>query len=254
MLSYTDVGSGRPIVLLHGIPGSAHTWNGVVPRLAPSRTLVPDLLGFGRSPDAPPRSHAFGQAEAVLAMLDQAAVRSAQVVGFDFGGPIAVAMHSLAPDRISALTLIATNLLSDTPVPLPLRIARVPFLGELAFRLLFSAPGLTAMWRGATADRDAFPLDAFRRTLDARGRRAARQIFLESLRRLDALYGPIEAELSRIVCPVTLVWGDRDPFFPVAVGRRTARRFRHARWVLLEGCGHFLPHERPGEVADTILG
>jgi pimeloyl-ACP methyl ester carboxylesterase len=252
MLSYTDVGSGRPFVLLHGIPGSASTWNDVVPRLAPARLLVPDLLGFGRSPDAPAGTHAFEQAEAVLTMLDHAAIRTAHVVGFDFGGPVAVAMQSLAPDRVSEMTLLATNLLSDTPVPLPLQIARVPLVGELAFRLMFSGPGLAAMWRGATADRQAFPFDKFRSTFDTRGKATARRIFIESLRRLKALYGPIEAELLRIDIPVTVIWGDRDPFFPVAVGERTASRFRAARWILLRGCGHFLPHEKPGEVAAAI--
>ena len=253
MLSYTDEGSGEPTVLLHGIPGSRRTWAGVVPLLARRRVLVPDLLGFGRSPDALPATHAVEQARAVLAMMDEARVESAHLAGFDFGGPVAVAVHRLARERVSALTLIATNLLTDTPVPLPLRSARVPVVGELLFRLLFSPPGLATLWMAATVDRKAFPLHTFREALDRRGNATARRIFIESLRDLHALYSPIEAELERVEVPVTVVWGDRDPFFPVAVGQRTAGRFRSSRWIVVEQCGHFLPQERPEAVARAIL-
>ena len=120
------------------------------------------------------------------------------------------------------------------------------------FRMLFSGPGLRALWMAATADRKAFPFGEFQAGLDARGNATARRIFLESIRHLDALYAPIEAELERIDVPVTLVWADRDPFFPVAVGQRTASRFRSARWILVQG-GHFLPQERPQAVAAAIL-
>ena len=46
-------------------------------------------------------------------------------------------------------------------------------------------------------------------------------------------------------------WGDRDPFFPVEQGERTAAA-ANARLRVFEGAGHFLPHERPTEVADEI--
>jgi pimeloyl-ACP methyl ester carboxylesterase len=252
MLAYSDSGIGNPVVLLHGIPGSQHSWDAVVPLLSSSRVLVPDLLGFGRSPDGTPNVHAFEQAEAVLAMLDHAGIRSAQLVGFDFGGPVAVAAHRLAPGRVEALTLIASNLLTDTPVPLPLRVAQLPVAGELVFRLMFSPVGLAGLWRQATVDRAAFPFAVFRAGLDARGIATTRAIFLRSLRQMSALYGPIESELPRIGVPVTIVWGDRDPFFPIAAGERTAGRFRAARWVLVKNSGHFLPQEKPAKVAAAI--
>lgn len=253
MLAYSDRGTGSAVVLLHGIPGSHQSWDEIVPLLSESRVLVPDLLGFGRSPDGTESVHAFEQAEAILAMLDHSGIRSAHLVGFDFGGPVAVAAHRLAPGRVSALTLLATNLLPDTAVPLPLQLARVPLAGELMFRLLFSSLGLAALWRQATVDRVALPLAKFKAGLDGRGLATTRAIFQRSLCHMNALYGPIESELPRIGVPVTIVWGDRDPFFPIAEGERLARRFRAARWVLLKNSGHFLPHEKPSEVAAAII-
>ena len=53
--------------------------------------------------------------------------------------------------------------------------------------------------------------------------------------------------------PAIVGWGDRDPFFPVAIGRRTAELLPDARFRLFEGAGHFLPDERPDELAADIL-
>lgn len=254
MLSHTDRGRGSSVVLLHGIPGSRKTWNDVVPLITgKARILVPDLLGFGSSPDGSGKGHAFEQAEAVLAMLDACEVRDAHLVGFDFGGPVAVALHALAPERINRLTLIATNLLTDTPVPLPLRITRLPVLGELMFRILFSRPGLIALWRSATVDRRSFTLRAFMQSIDRRGNVTSRRIFLASMRRLMQLYGEIEAELPKIEVPVTLVWGGEDPFFSVATGDRSASRIRGAKFIVFSDCGHFVPGEKPLQLAAAIL-
>lgn len=51
--------------------------------------------------------------------------------------------------------------------------------------------------------------------------------------------------LQRVRVPALVVWGDRDPFFSVAQGRRTAAAIPGSRFELYAGCGHFVPEERP---------
>jgi pimeloyl-ACP methyl ester carboxylesterase len=49
-MAYTDVGSGEPVVLLHGIPTWSYLYVDVIPRLSPHcRVIAPDLLGHGWS-------------------------------------------------------------------------------------------------------------------------------------------------------------------------------------------------------------
>lgn len=242
---------GPRVLLLHGIPGAACTFEAVSARLAPDCHVVAvDLWGFGASSPAPAGTHAQAQAE-VLALLVDRLPGDWHLVGFDFGGPTAVLLAALRPGRFRSLTLLATNLFPDTPVPLPLRVASVPGLGRLFFRLAFGWLGLAAMWLAAVADRAAFPFARYRRALGAQGVRSTRDVFFHSMVALRALYEPVERAARGLGLPAQVLWGTRDPFFPVAVGRRTAEAVR-AELELLPGCGHFVPEERPDEVARAI--
>jgi len=245
---------GPPVVLLHGIPGWRGTFAEVGRRLGRRcRVVVPDLLGFGDSADAPEGAHAAEHAGAVIELLDALALESAHLVGFDFGGPTAVLAAGRSPGRVRSLTLAATNLFPDTPVPAPLRVARVPVLGELFFRLAFGRWGLSAMWLGAVADRAAFPFARYREALRFRnGVASTRRIFLASLRDLPGLYTGVESTARSLRLPSLVLWGERDPFFPVPVGARTAAAVG-AKLRVLPGCGHFVPEERPDETAAAIL-
>lgn len=53
--------------------------------------------------------------------------------------------------------------------------------------------------------------------------------------------------------PVALVWGDRDPFFPVGRAREMADSFPDASLTVVEGAGLFSHEERPAEVAAALL-
>ncbi|HSN92559.1 MAG TPA: alpha/beta hydrolase [Anaeromyxobacteraceae bacterium] len=245
--------SGPPILCLHGIPGWRGTWRAVASRLAPGHRIVaPDLLGFGESSAPAGRFHAAEEAAMARSLLEALHLERVHLVGFDFGGPIALALAARDPRVVASLTLVATNAFPDTPVPLPLRVARVPILGEAVFRVAFGRAGLLALWRAAAGDRAAFPRARYAESLRSpRGVASTRRVLLDSLRHLRARYAGAEAALSRLAVPLRVLWGDRDPFFPVAVGERTARTGRGTLRVL-PGCGHFVPEERPREVADEV--
>jgi len=249
----TEGAAGPTVVLLHGIPGWRGTWRPVTDRLRSThRTIAPDLLGFGDSDPVAPYVHASGQADMVAALFDVLDLDRVHLVGFDFGGPTAVLTARRARHRVASLTLLATNLFPNTPIPKPLQLARVPLVGDLAFRVAFSRTGLMALWLAAVVDRRAFPFERYRLMLRSpAGITSTRRIFLDSLRNLKGLYGEIERAASALSMPALVLWGDRDPFFPIAIGERTAGALR-ARFACLAGCGHFVPEERSADVAAAI--
>ena len=244
------------ILLLHGIPGSAATWRRVIPMLEPHHDVVaPDLLGFaGTGGDAVTSDDllAPNQARFILELLDARGIERVVLVGHDFGGPVAAHVVASAPQRVASLALFATNAFPDTPIPFPLSTLDLPVVGSVAERLLFSRPSLGMMVRrGVGQPKPSLDLDHY--LGDARQVAAIRSIFAASLRRIRELYTPVMAALESAEVPAVVGWGDRDPFFDVATGRRTAALIPGAHFRLYEGAGHFLPAERPHEVAADVL-
>ena len=240
-------------VLLHGIPGSARTWDAVATRLGSERVLAPDLLGFGAAPtpDGQDGLLAARQAAHIESVLEQTGVARAVVVGHDFGGPVAVHLYRRAPERVAALALFATNAFPDTPVPFPLNTLGLPGVGAIAERVLFSRPSLSLMVRQGVGMPRLRP-QMTHYVADERAHRSIATIFATSLRRLDELYRPVAETLATVGVPTLVGWGDRDPFFPVEIGQRTADLVPGARFRVYEGAGHFLPEERPDELAGDL--
>ena len=97
--------TGQPVILLHGLLGSGAFWGGAYDRLADHGVLVvPDLLGFGRSPKPPSGYSLMDHVAAVEALLDRIGVTEPAVIGaHSLGGLIAVGLAARSPARVSAI-------------------------------------------------------------------------------------------------------------------------------------------------------
>jgi pimeloyl-ACP methyl ester carboxylesterase len=253
-IGYHRAGQGPTVLLLHGIPGSAHSWEGVAASLpAELDVIVPDLLGFGAS-ERPTRFealHAAGQAAAIEELLTELAIPRATVIGHDFGGPVALALARRRPTLTQALGLLATNVFPDAPIPFPLSTILWPAVGGVARRALLSKTSFKMMLKRGVG-KGITPPDASTCIGDRQQQHAIATIFAGSLTHLQELYGPLAEQLHAMDLPALVGWGDQDPFFTVVQGERTAQA---ARTTIRRypGAGHFLPHERPAEVAADIL-
>jgi haloalkane dehalogenase len=136
-LSYREIGSGRPVVFLHGNPTSSFLWRNILPIVAPKgRCLAPDLIGMGHS-GKPESAYRFADharyLDAWFAALD---LREVVVVGLDWGGVLGIDWARRHPDRVRGVVVFETFLWplawSDFPpqgVDL-FRALRTPGVGE----------------------------------------------------------------------------------------------------------------------------
>ena len=142
-IEYEVTGEGRPVVLLHGFPDSGRLWRHQVPALADAgfRVVVPDLRGYGRS-DKPEQVDAYSMmllAGDVMAMMSDAGVDRAHVVGHDWGAGLAWAMASLAPGSVDHLVVMSVG----NPVTF---LRTMEQRQKSWYMLLFQFPGIAERW------------------------------------------------------------------------------------------------------------
>ncbi len=89
-MAYVDVGSGDPVVFLHGNPTSSYLWRNVIPHVeAAGRCLAPDLVGMGDSGKAPAGSYRFvDHARYLDAWLEALGLRRVTLVVHDWGSAL----------------------------------------------------------------------------------------------------------------------------------------------------------------------
>jgi pimeloyl-ACP methyl ester carboxylesterase len=175
--------------------------------------------------------------------------------GHDFGASVAVTLMRLYPNlNVRGLVLSAANVFTDTQIPFPMRLARVPGFNQLfAWGMAGNRLGLRMLYESATQNKEEARWGEFRRHLTAGSIKLTRRILQRSFANLQANYSEIEATLPHIDCPTLLLWGDEDPFFTVHVGERARATLPDALLKVYAYTGHFVPEERPLESAEDIV-
>lgn len=107
--AYTEEGAGPPILLVHGLPGSARDFRYLAPVLAPrARVLRVDMPGFGQTPAGTATGLTVPhRVDHLLRVLDALELEDLLVVGHSMGGVLATALAAAEPGRVRALGLIS---------------------------------------------------------------------------------------------------------------------------------------------------
>ncbi len=269
-LAVVERGGGAPTLFLHGFPTSASLFRKTIAALGDrARSIAPDLLGFGES-EGPVEGpfDLMSQAGYVLRLLDALEIPEATIVGHDWGGSIAQILAARHPERVARLVLCDCPAFDFVPPPrlrLLARTARLSFLWDLlcdtgAFRAFARSPlGFRegAYDKAAISDEaiDHYISPLFRDTPPAY--RAARERFR---RAVLAIYGEAPAAtlaavegLRRFSRPTLVVWGCEDPYISVSYAKKLADEIPGCtRLELFAFCGHWVPEERPIELANAI--
>jgi pimeloyl-ACP methyl ester carboxylesterase len=258
VVRYRDIGSGPPIVFVHGFLVNGELWRKIVPALATEfRCIAPDFPLGGHQPamraDAdltPP-----GQAGIVADFLAALDLRDVTLVGNDTGGGICQIVVARHPERIGRLVLTNCDAFENFPPALlkPLVIgARLPgfdrFLGRL-MRSRLVQRGLYAL----VARR--FPEPPVARSYFAPAADPGVQRDVVKLLRSVSNRHTLDAARAfpGFTKPVLIVWGlDDKLLFPLRYGERLRDAFPHARLETVAGSRTFISEDQPDRLAALI--
>src|SRR4051794_8584017 len=124
-LRVARLGSGPPLVLLHGYPDNLQIWCELAPRLADRFSVIAfDWPGMGYSDTWPGGATPTHQAQRLLTLLDGWGIERAGLVGLDMGGQPALAFAALYPDRVRQLAVMNALVFGDEETSWEIRLLR----------------------------------------------------------------------------------------------------------------------------------
>lgn len=245
-LSYTELGQGPAVILLHGFPLAGSIWKAQQEHLSTKyRVILPDLPGHGATAPVPGISIAQ-MADLVFDLMDHLQIHKAAVAGHSMGGYVALAMVKQAPERIAGLGLVATQAGADSPEAREGRFALAEKVGREGQDVVANAmpPKLFA------TDDPSNPAQQATASLIRQTPREGIQAALHAMAGREDL----QPLLPTISAPTLVLAGKEDRLIPVQRSEGMAAQIPNAVLVRLPGAGHMPMLERPEEVSAALEG
>lgn len=231
---YTAGRRGIPLVLVHGLGGSAEDWARVIPGLSKEYLIyAPDLPGFGRTPPAPEPLRVKTFVKYLAGFIESLGYPEVALAGNSLGGWIATSFALTYPERVSQLFLLnSAGLWREN--------AHVPFAKDRA-----GAQRSFARLLGRDIPVPGFLLDDYVRS-------SQRPIYTGFLRATDGSED-LDHKLSAVKAPTTIIWGTRDGIFPLTCAETFHEQIPDSDLIFLHKAAH-MPHlQTPREIIKIML-
>lgn len=246
---YQRAGSGRPLLLLHGLVGSARNWRQNISFLAGHCTVYAiDLCNMGESERVPGLDAGLeATADRLAACMDALGLQQADVSGHSHGGAIAMMFAARHPKRVRSLILFApANPFCDLGHQL-IRFYQTRFGTWLARRIpslprRLKATALSRMY-GDPSRVAADSLEGYIEGLTIPG---TIDHILQIVQRWFIDMKLLRSALAGLAAPPTLlIWGDRDRAVGLSSARELQRSLPDSRLLVIPGAGHIPFEEMP---------
>ena len=249
-LAHTAWGDGPPLVIAHGLFGSGRNWTSLAKSVSSDRRAITvDLRNHGESPwdgsmDYP------AMADDLLALIEAEADGSAVMLGHSMGGKAAMAAALTGPDAISALIVVDI-------APVVYRQSNIAYVDAL------QAIDLDRITRRAEADQAlaaTIPEAGLRQfllhNLDFRDGGPRWKLNLDAIRANMAslMDFPFDAGTARYDGPVLFIAGGNSNYMKQDHRQAVRSFFPEARIEIVDGAGHWVHAEKPGEFGALVKG
>jgi pimeloyl-ACP methyl ester carboxylesterase len=241
---YIEMGSGEPVILLHGYFYDSLQWSKNLGALAARfKVYALDLWGFGYSTREPMDYGYPLYVRQLLKFLDVLGIEKASLVGQSMGGGTAILFATQRLERVNKLVLVASGGLPNPQSPV-MRIAGLPGIGEFLFGLKGSRRGI--LKANFIYDENKLTdeyVEAVTRFQKVKG---TTEVMLKVLRKRfwDTLSKEIHT-LGKMSLPVLIVWGRQDKSIPVKLARDMHHILKGSRLEIIDQAGHCPNDEQP---------
>ena len=266
-IQYSVMGTGRPLVLLHGFGASIGHWRQNIPVLAAAgyRVFALDLLGFGGS-DKPPLNYSLDLWEELVKDFHSSHIQEPAVfVGNSIGGLLSLILVANCPEISAGGVLInCAGGLNHRPneLTLPLRLIMGGFTklvsskiaGQFIFNRVRQKERIRRTLGQVYFNPEAITDELVEMLYEPSCDTGAQQVFASIL---TAPPGPTPTELlPKVKHPLLVLWGEKDPWTPIkgaGIYKQLSENGQPIKFVPIPDTGHCPHDERPDIVNQLIL-
>jgi 4,5:9,10-diseco-3-hydroxy-5,9,17-trioxoandrosta-1(10),2-diene-4-oate hydrolase len=252
-IHHGDLGSGEPVIMLHGTGPGSNAWNNfrlnVGPLAEHYRVLPMDLPRFGRSERvALPGPRLDVLSAVVRDFLDALGIESAHLVGNSMGAQVALKLAIDSPERVRKLALVAPAAIGRSLfTPMPTEVVRM-----IAGYYRDGGPSLEKM-RQLARSLVYDPTIVSDEAIEERYRESTEPEVVAVNSGPHWAHQSLEHELHNVDAETLLLWGQEDRASPLDHGLVMLRTIPRARLFVLSRCGHSAQLERPDDFNHVVL-
>ena len=239
--SYSVVGNGQPLLILHGWPSSSNSWLEVQEILAQQgfQVICPDFPGFGAS-EVPANSWDLDDYLAwTVAFTDFLKLKEFTVLGHSFGGRVAIKLSVKYPTKVKSLILCGAAGIKPELTFKQKMIIKVAQAGNVLFSYKLLAEFKNAARR------------FFYLFLPHKDYIKANTAMKETMRKIIA--EDLISLLSKIKARTLLVWGEKDKMVPLKYGHIFKEKISDSELKIILNAGHSPHKQAAATVAEIIL-
>ncbi len=250
-------GSGTPVVLIHGLPGTADDWEDVTPLLAGHRTIAIDRPGFGYSTGGyVPFDR---QLEAIDALLHKLNVVRPILVGHSYGGTISLGFAERYPREVRGLVLVDAAAAGqhlgtvESAQAYLIQVMQLPVIRQVANATFGQLLITVSVNRTESEAFHPQPVVAahHQRVLAINMTQGNLEAFAGEELAANGVIAQIDKGLAAIDVPAIVIQGDGDELVRPDHGRTLAATLPDSRLVIVHG-GHMQPYDHPATVAAAV--
>jgi pimeloyl-ACP methyl ester carboxylesterase len=252
LLRIARLGSGPPVVLLHGYPDNLQIWSELAKRLADQFEVIAfDWPGMGYSEAWPGGTTPFHMAEHLHRILDELGIERASLVGMDMGGQPALVFAANLSERINHLVVMNSLVLWDENTSWEIQLLRKygwnRFILRNFPRLVFWRAEKTFLPRG-----HKLPLELRADFWKTFSRKEVRLFIARLCAGYQGTLMQLPEAYQKITCPTLVLWGEQDQHFPPNHAKRLCEAVSGSRLEIIPGAQHWMAWYLADTVAQSI--
>lgn len=252
-VAWGTIGSGSPIILVHGFPWSSQVWRRISPLLAKNRQVFYfDMLGTGQS-----EMHDYQdvsevtQSDLLTALIAHWGLKKPHIVGHDFGGLATLRAHFINGVEYGKVYLFNSVGLLPSGSPFYAHVAEheTAFSGlpQYAHEALLTAYIQAAAYHPM---RDRAMKVYMAPWITKNGQSAFyRQIAQSSTKHID----DVQKLYKETSFDIHIAWGEEDSFIPISRGKKLAKRLFAKSFTPIPDAAHIVQEDAPESIVSFIL-